>query len=105
RNRGSATVSSARWIWTPLREYVNQHLYLRKRFELHAAPKSAHIRVTADTRYRLYVNGTMVIRGPARGFPHALPVDELDIAPHLKAGPNVVAAHVLSFGISTAQSV
>ena len=89
------SMSSARWIWIPHREYVNQHLYLRKRFELASAPKSAPIRVTADTRYKLFVNGTLVVRGPARGFPQYQPVDELDIAPYLKSGPNVLAAHVL----------
>ncbi len=98
-------MSSARWIWIPHREYVNQHLYLRKRFELTSAVKSAVVRVTADTRYKLFVNGTLVVRGPARGFPQYQPVDELDIAPYLKTGPNVLAAHVLSFGISTAQNV
>lgn len=98
-------MSSARWIWTSLREYVNQHLYLRKRFELPGTPRTAVVQVTADTRYKLYVNGTLVLRGPARGFPQELPVDELDIAPYLRKGPNVLAAHVLSFGISTAQNV
>ena len=98
-------MSSARWIWIALREYVNQHVYLRKRFELPSAPETAVVRVTADTRYRLYVNGNLVCRGPARGFPQAQPVDEIDLAPFLKSGQNVVAAHVLSFGISTAQNV
>ena len=45
------------------------------------------------------------MRGPARGFPHSLPVDELDLAPFLIAGVNLLAVHVLSFGISTAQNV
>src|SRR5262249_10346174 len=79
--------------------------YLRRRFDLPAAPTSAIIKVTADTRYRLYVNGHLVNRGPARGFPQAQPIDEIDITAELKAGPNVIAAHVLSFGISTAQNV
>ena len=98
-------MSSARWIWIPHREYVNQHLYLRKRFDLTSAAKTALIRVTADTRYKLFVNGTLVQRGPARGFPQCQPTDELDIASYLKVGHNVIAAHVLSFGISTAQNV
>jgi hypothetical protein len=98
-------MSSARWIWTSLREYVNQHLYLRKRFELPASATKAIVQVTADTRYQLFVNGVLVGRGPARGFPQSLPLDELDITPYLRKGPNVLAAHVLSFGISTAQNV
>lgn len=102
----ASSLSPARWLWVASHHYVNQHVYLRKRFELPAAPLSARIRVAADTRYRLFVNGSLVVPcGPARGFPHALPVDELDIGPCLHAGPNVIAAHVLSFGISTAQNV
>ena len=97
--------SSARWIWTPRREYVNQHVYFRKRFELSAAPEAALLRIAADTRFHLYVNGKSVLRGPMRGYPHALPLDEIDIAPHLKAGTNVLAVHVLSFGVSTGLNV
>ncbi|MCY3021035.1 MAG: alpha-L-rhamnosidase N-terminal domain-containing protein, partial [Planctomycetota bacterium] len=105
QEQAARSPSPARWIWTPRREYVNQHVYLRKRIELPAAPAQARIRVTADTRYRLFVNGAAILRGPARGFPQMLPFDELDIAPFLVAGPNVLAAHVLSFGVSTAQNV
>jgi alpha-L-rhamnosidase len=97
--------SSARWIWTPRREYVNQHVYFRKRFELSGAPESALLRITADTRFHLYVNGKSALRGPMRGYPHALPLDEIDIAPFLKAGANVIAVHVLSFGVSTGLNV
>lgn len=97
--------SPARWIWVPGCEYVNQHVYLRKRLELPAKPLRSCVRVTADTRYRLFVNSACLLRGPARGFPQALPYDELDLAPFLRLGPNVIAVHVLSFGVSTAQNV
>jgi alpha-L-rhamnosidase len=97
--------SAARWIWIPLREYVNQHVYFRKTFDLASAAQLARIRISADTRYRLYVNGESVQRGPARGFPESQPCDEIDLGPHLKCGPNVIAVHVMSFGVSTAQNI
>ncbi|HYG75019.1 MAG TPA: alpha-L-rhamnosidase C-terminal domain-containing protein [Planctomycetota bacterium] len=98
-------MSSARWIWSPRREYVNQHIFFRKRFELAQVPASVVLKITADTRYCLYVNGEGAFRGPARSFPHAIACDEIDIAPLLKPGPNVLAVHVLSFGVSTGISV
>jgi len=102
----SATSSSpARWIWPRGCDYVNLHVYFRKNLELPAAPLRACIRVTADTRYRLFVNGSCLLRGPARAFPNAPACDELDIAPFLVRGSNVIAAHALSFGVSTAQNV
>jgi len=101
----AVTHGAACWIWAPCYDHVNQHVCFRKRIELPAAPLSARIRVTADTRYRLFVNGACLLRGPARGFPHAVPADELDLAPFLRPGLNVLAAHVLSFGVSTAQNV
>ena len=54
--------------------------------------------MTADSRYKLFVNGRYVASGPARGFQSHWPYDELDIAPYLKRGRNVIAASVLCFG-------
>ncbi|HEY3319338.1 MAG TPA: alpha-L-rhamnosidase C-terminal domain-containing protein [Planctomycetota bacterium] len=93
------------WIWTG-RQEPNQHVWFRRSFELPAAPIRALIVITADTFYRLYANGECVLRGPARGFPHALQVDgKLDISTFLRPGRNVLAVHVLSLGVSTGLSV
>ncbi len=72
----------------------------RKELTLASKPRHARIRVTADSRYKLFVNGKFVCRGPARGYPFSLPYDELDIAPFLRAGRNVLAAVVHHFGIT-----
>ena len=65
----------SKWIWYSLHEYdiVNTWMQARRTFELAAVPKKAEINVTADTNYRLYVNGVHVLRGPARGFQDAVP--------------------------------
>lgn len=97
--------SPARWIWNASREFVNRHVCFRKCFDLRVAPETATVCVTADTRYRLYVNGRCVARGPARGFARSPAADRVAIHEFLRPGRNVIAAQVLSFGISTGQNV
>jgi len=80
----------------------NLHVYLRKTFDLASQPRSAPAYVTADSRYRLYVNGQFVGRGPARSYPRFQYYDVYDLAKYLKPGKNVVAAVVHYYGEATA---
>lgn len=64
------------------------------------APREAHLFITADSRYRLWVNGRFVARGPARCWPHAQAVDRLDLTPYLRAGPNLLGVQVYQPGYS-----
>jgi alpha-L-rhamnosidase len=41
--------------------------YFRKNIDLAAKPAMFKVHVSADNRYKLYVNGTLVSLGPARG--------------------------------------
>jgi hypothetical protein len=90
----------ARWIGfgDPAVDQVDSRFAFRKRLELATTPKSGLVRVTADARYQLWVNGQLVGRGPARGFPWAQPYDEFDLAPFLRPGTNWIAAEVYQFG-------
>jgi alpha-L-rhamnosidase len=90
----------ARWICMgdPAVDHVDSRFAFRKRLELATPPKSGLVRVTADARYQLWVNGQMVGRGPARGFPWAQPYDEYDLAPFMRPGTNWIAAEVYQFG-------
>ena len=63
-------------------------------------PACAELFITADSRYKLWVNGRFVARGPARGWPHAQVVDCLDITPYLQTGPNLLAVQVYQPGYS-----
>lgn len=83
------------WIWTegPLPERgfagmgapplppAEAHGLFRKRIILTAVPACAPARITADSRYILYVNGEEVFRGPARSQPRRTQYDLFDIAP------------------------
>ena len=77
---------------------LNAFWYFRRVFDLPSKPREAIAHVSADARYRLYVNGTLVGRGPARCDPAFQDVDSHDIAPHLRAGRNAIAVLVHSYG-------
>ncbi len=72
--------------------------HFRRTFDLDKVPESFKIRVSADNRFILYVNGALVARGPARGDFFNWHYDTLDIARHLKSGKNAVAALVWNAG-------
>src|SRR5581483_6338335 len=59
---------SASWITCP---GVSQRAYgvyhFRKSFTVDTIPRSLVVHVSADNRYRLFVNGYPVCSGPARG--------------------------------------
>jgi hypothetical protein len=70
----------------------------RKTFTLESRPSSFVIHVSADNRYKLFVNGELVSLGPARGDVFNWNYETVDIAAYLKAGDNVLAAVVWNDG-------
>ncbi|MBD1204536.1 MAG: hypothetical protein H9533_10405 [Rhodobacteraceae bacterium] len=61
-------------------------------------PRSATLHLTADSRYRLWVNGDYVGRGPERSWPAAMAVDARPIP--LRQGANRIRVEVYSPGYS-----
>lgn len=61
----------------------------------------AKIHFSADTRYKLFVNGVRVAVGPTRSSPLIWYYDSLDIAPYLKTGQNEVHFVVLRYFASS----
>ncbi len=96
------------WLWHDRYGYddVNVFMLARKSFLLKRLPTGrVDINITADTRYKLYVNGEYVCFGPARGFPETYPFDTVDIAKHLRKGENIIAVVVHQYGHGTFQSI
>ncbi|HLI80893.1 MAG TPA: alpha-L-rhamnosidase C-terminal domain-containing protein [Candidatus Binataceae bacterium] len=104
---------NANWIWSELpprglpalapaatvpKELWNRFCYLRRSFDLDKVPASAPARVTADSRFILYVNGVEVARGPTRSIPERLAWSEVDLAPYLRREKNALAALVRFYG-------
>lgn len=98
----------ASWIWSaegthaaPAPSAASPSHYQVRRFrrEFALAPAGAGARlavhVSADSRYLLYCNGTLVGRGPARGDIGHHFYETLDLSGHLRPGRNVLAALVL----------
>lgn len=70
----------------------------RKSFDLLDKPSSFIVHVSADNRYKLFVNGVQVSQGPARGDLYFWNFETIDIANQLNAGSNTVAAVVWNDG-------
>jgi len=90
----------AGWIThptAPLREPIVLHF--RHSLTLAAVPGSYIVRVSADNRFILYVNGKRASDGPARGDLTHWRYERFDLAPLLKPGDNLIAATVWNFGI------
>lgn len=81
-------------------DLAEAYLNFRRDLILPAAPQKATFTLAADSRYRLWINGDYVARGPARSWPHAMALDRLDVTPWLRAGPNHLALQVYSPGYS-----
>ena len=88
---------NAYWIWqTDQFIYEKQSVFLRRTFDC-PEEKSLSVKVSADSRYKLYVNGHYVISGPMKSDKFRKYYDTVDITPYLQEGKNVIAAHVLRF--------
>ncbi|MFL5658854.1 MAG: alpha-L-rhamnosidase N-terminal domain-containing protein, partial [Ktedonobacteraceae bacterium] len=74
------------------------HGLFRKMLHLDRVPERAPARITADSRYALFVNGQEVFRGPIRSQPRRLYYDLFDLAPFLQPGENVLAVYVTYYG-------
>ncbi|AMR32962.1 alpha-rhamnosidase [Mucilaginibacter sp. PAMC 26640] len=72
--------------------------YFRKCISLKAKPSSFWVHISADNRYKLYVNGTLVSLGPARGDTYFWNYETVNLAPYLQSGKNAVAALVWNEG-------
>jgi alpha-L-rhamnosidase len=90
---------SASWIAAPHAPPFDYGVFhFRRAFDLTQRPSTFVVHVTADNRYELFVNGLRVLSGPARGDLNHWRFETADIAPHLRAGRNIVAAMVWNFG-------
>jgi alpha-L-rhamnosidase len=81
----------------PLREPLVLHF--RRSLTLATVPASYPVRVSADNRFILYVNGHRVGDGPARGDLAHWRYERFDLAPLLQLGKNLITATVWNFGV------
>jgi len=90
----------ASWVThptAPLREPLV--LRFRRFLALNAVPATYPVRVSADNRFILYVNGQRVGDGPARGDLAHWRYERFDLAPLLHTGSNLITATVWNWGV------
>ena len=76
------------------------YLNFRADLDLTEPPGRCILHLTADSRYRLWVNGAFIARGPERCWPSSMALDALDVTAHLRMGRNHLALQVYSPGYS-----
>ncbi len=87
---------SAKFIRHPLREVGKERLYyFRKTYRLDA-PSAGSVKIMADARYKLWVNGEFVSAGPCKGNRHMRYYDEVDLIPYLRDGENEIYVALLN---------
>lgn len=91
------------WIWDveqPEASEAAEHklVYFRRSFRIGKGvnPRLV-VEITADSRYRLYMNGRSITVGPCKGDQYTQYYDTVDVSEHLKPGENVLAVAVLHY--------
>ena len=95
-------MKNTKWIWcvqNDAREY-NQTVLFQKEFNLKDAGE-ASLKITADSWYRVSINGKWVHDGPGRAYPDHFQFDIHAVGDLLKAGENKIEVIVRYFGIGT----
>ena len=89
----------AQWISVPEINETAAGLYLfRKTVSLESVPETFEVYVSADNRYKLYVNEQLVSVGPALGDLKHWNYDTIDLAAFLQSGDNTIAVKVWNEG-------
>lgn len=97
---------NANWIWKKQNNYqiYNQTVRFKKVIEI-SDLEQATIKLTADSWYRLFVNGRWVNDGPARAWPEHYSYDELDITAYLRNGKNFIEVLARYWGVGTFHNI
>lgn len=89
------------WIWIPswneFDEKEATFVYFRKDIDFNKVPESYCIKVSADSRYKIYINNRFIEAGPSKGDGQIWFYDEIEIAPFMKEGKNILAVIVLRY--------
>jgi hypothetical protein len=102
----------AKWIGIDPIDPATKAILFRKEFTLASRPASVQAWISADSCYRLYINGQLVSRGPAdigRDFDRCKQgtswlYDSRDLSMYFNAGTNVIAAEVFIKPIASSQA-
>ena len=85
------------WIWlTDQYIHEKQSVFFRREF-VYEKKGSVILHLSAESHYKLYVNGSYLANGPMKGDRYRKYYDTIDISNWLREEKNVIAVHVLKF--------
>ena len=96
--RWSTKPWEARWIGPHENKSQYGVYHFRKIFSIASVPEKFVIHISADNRYRLFVNGSYITEGPQLSDLRHWKFESLDIAKSLKVGENTLAIQVVYLG-------
>lgn len=89
------------WIWCDSWEgkdlEIPRIVLFRCVIEIKNKPVNGKICISADTRYKLYINNCFVQVGPCKGDRQVWFFDTIDITSYVRTGENVIAVAVLRY--------
>ncbi len=99
---------NANWIWAETSVVPGQWVAMRKTFTLDSVPSELYARISADTKYWLWINGKQVIfEGQLKmgDSKYSWYYDKEDIAKHLVVGQNTIAVQVFYSGKASGSTI
>lgn len=94
-------LENSNWIWLPswsdADKKIPRTVLFRKNIKLTETPQKAELEISADTRYKLYINNALVEVGPSKGDKSIWFKDRIDITRYLRKGTNILAVIVLRY--------
>ena len=96
-------MNKALWIWENASPKPDEHVDFYTEVELceNDIKNPAIMKISADSEFGLYVNGTLVSNGQYPDFPYYKVYEEVDITEYLHAGKNSIAFEVWYLGESS----
>lgn len=97
-------MKSGKWIWksTDDTDGYNEYVVARRRFAA-GDVSSAQLSITADSWYRVFINGQWVHDGPCRSWSFRMQYDVLDVGGYLANGTNEILIIGRFFGTGVFQ--
>ncbi|MBQ8380892.1 MAG: discoidin domain-containing protein [Clostridia bacterium] len=99
---------NANWIWADTEPSEGQWISLRKTFTLDSVPSEFIARISADTKYWLWINGDLAVfegqlkLGDSR---YTWYYDKIDLKDYLTEGENTIAVQVFYSGKTSASTI
>lgn len=100
--------SAASWIWADTEVEQGQWVAFRKTLHLDKAPTNAVVRISADTKYWLWINGELVVFEGQLKLGNSIDTwfyDKEDISQYLLHGENTIAVQVFYSGKTSSSTI